>query len=832
MKVKKALCFLFALIMLLSFMPTVQKVYAEEILEVIPEVIPEEIPEETTKFDVSGSKTADPTELEGDDRETTVTLSLPSAEYKYVYDIVFVMDSSSSTTNNNVNFGNYCKELFDALIEKDATINVGVIKCRGRAFDTISLVTADDEVKMSGLVQYGPDTAQTIVDAINFKESDLKKLSSGTNMHGGLVMANEMLVADESVSNDMKYVFFLLDGKTYIWNNEANEPTTVYTQYQNSGGAHGEPTVGQVTGAYSKSAYKHKDQYYYDYTVTDGVVSDMTKCFYTPSYEVIYNSDNAELASTDTKYDFYCYYADNKGGVNGTKLATANGSSVTRTVTNGGQFTYNIHKNYYEFTPVNVEATENTPAINWKELNYLQGNPYEVIKDEEAGTYTYDLEKPNEDFYQVHPDSLQKALYLTGHLWTEMNEKYTTAALIYSGWGSGSGLELAKSFDTWIKGETISDYSAEITETEELKAAFDAIKEDILYMVSSGTVTDQITDDFTLKNEDNKDAFRMTRSGEALTVTYADGKWNFGTNVDGVYPYVVEYDADTKTITWTINVPIENANPVTLSYDLILREDAGSAFYDTNVSAVLDYVTTDGKEGSFTFEIPEVSYIRHIDIPVEKIWEDNDNEYDTRPESISVNLLVGEEVVDTAEIKDDGQGNWVYTFEDLPDSELVEKDGEKTIKQIEYEVEEPETVAGYKAPEIVVIEGEVEAGVIITNVQEDLVTITYILNGGQYNGDPSDIVEKYPKGVVISIHEAPVRDGYTFLYWKGSEYDPGDEYTVTEDHEFVAQWEEPAPQTGEENRLLLWILIMAIAYIDLFSVMFIEKKRRMNRSHE
>ena len=73
--------------------------------------------------------------------------------------------------------------------------------------------------------------------------------------------------------------------------------------------------------------------------------------------------------------------------------------------------------------------------------------------------------------------------------------------------------------------------------------------------------------------------------------------------------------------------------------------------------------------------------------------------------------------------------------------------------------------------------------------EPDMLTITYDLNGGIYDGDESDIVENYLYGTKIAIHEAPTREGYRFLYWKGSSYQPGDEYTVVEDHRFVAQWE-------------------------------------------
>ena len=66
--------------------------------------------------------------------------------------------------------------------------------------------------------------------------------------------------------------------------------------------------------------------------------------------------------------------------------------------------------------------------------------------------------------------------------------------------------------------------------------------------------------------------------------------------------------------------------------------------------------------------------------------------------------------------------------------------------------------------------------------------ITYALNGGTYNGSPADITETHNNGDIITIHEAPERDGYTFSYWKGSEYQPGESYTVDGDHTFTAVW--------------------------------------------
>ncbi|MBQ6623486.1 MAG: InlB B-repeat-containing protein [Mogibacterium sp.] len=117
----------------------------------------------------------------------------------------------------------------------------------------------------------------------------------------------------------------------------------------------------------------------------------------------------------------------------------------------------------------------------------------------------------------------------------------------------------------------------------------------------------------------------------------------------------------------------------------------------------------------------------------------------------------------------------------------------------------------------------------------DVYEITYDLNGGEYDGSTEDIVEYYKEGEVISIHEAPERKGYEFDYWKGSEYQPGDSYTVTEDHTFTAQWIKETTtttttttsggtKTGDGNNMTLYILIGGAAAA-IFSFLAFKKKK-------
>ena len=62
-------------------------------------------------------------------------------------------------------------------------------------------------------------------------------------------------------------------------------------------------------------------------------------------------------------------------------------------------------------------------------------------------------------------------------------------------------------------------------------------------------------------------------------------------------------------------------------------------------------------------------------------------------------------------------------------------------------------------------------------------------NGGKWT-DGGSAVREYEADLEtgFTIIDAPEREGYTFLCWKGSEYQPKDRYMVAEDHVFTAEW--------------------------------------------
>ncbi|MGX8773824.1 MAG: InlB B-repeat-containing protein [Bacillota bacterium] len=76
-------------------------------------------------------------------------------------------------------------------------------------------------------------------------------------------------------------------------------------------------------------------------------------------------------------------------------------------------------------------------------------------------------------------------------------------------------------------------------------------------------------------------------------------------------------------------------------------------------------------------------------------------------------------------------------------------------------------------------------------------TLTFDLDGGNYDGNTSAITIDCFVGDEITMPAAPTKDGFDFVEWQGSSYQPGDKYTVEGDHTFTAVWK--AASTGGDS---------------------------------
>ncbi len=135
-------------------------------------------------------------------------------------------------------------------------------------------------------------------------------------------------------------------------------------------------------------------------------------------------------------------------------------------------------------------------------------------------------------------------------------------------------------------------------------------------------------------------------------------------------------------------------------------------------------------------------------LSVEKFWDDNGNNDGKRPDSVTVGLYevdesgnAAGEPVQTITIQDDGQGNWVGQFENVP----MARDGQL----IDYTVKEITVPTGYTATVNEVRKDDQLSGFEITNTHTDEQAVLTITKKWK---DNDDAAQKRPESVSVAIN--------------------------------------------------------------------------------
>lgn len=119
-------------------------------------------------------------------------------------------------------------------------------------------------------------------------------------------------------------------------------------------------------------------------------------------------------------------------------------------------------------------------------------------------------------------------------------------------------------------------------------------------------------------------------------------------------------------------------------------------------------------------------------------------------------------------------------------------------------------------------------------------TITVDPNGGNWNGDTAIKTQQFKENEEFKLPVAPKKEGYTFLYWKGSQYQPGQVYVVKEDHAFIAEWKKNevtpekkpdqqntantknSPSTGDNTEVMVYT---GLSLLGLMSLLLVLRKK-------
>ncbi|MGJ0994176.1 Cna B-type domain-containing protein [Enterococcus casseliflavus] len=161
-----------------------------------------------------------------------------------------------------------------------------------------------------------------------------------------------------------------------------------------------------------------------------------------------------------------------------------------------------------------------------------------------------------------------------------------------------------------------------------------------------------------------------------------------------------------------------------------------------------------------------------------KTWNDYENKFNTRPESISVDLMQNGKEIDKQIVKADNQGDWTYRFDNLPKYDAEGKAYTYTIQE--------ENVLGYTSE---INDYDLVNTYRNTETTEVAGTKTWNDNDNKFNTRPESITvklmrndEKYAEKIV----KADKEDNWTYRFDNLPKYDAeGKAYTYTIQEENV-----------------------------------------------
>lgn len=336
--------------------------------------------------------------------------------------------------------------------------------------------------------------------------------------------------------------------------------------------------------------------------------------------------------------------------------------------------------------------------------------------------------------------------------------------------------------------------------------------------VKGGTITNthkvamvDVTMTKVWEDDDNRDGVRPESVDIQL---YANGE---------SYGDIVTVEANDKgvwTYTWDGLYANENGEPIVYTVKEVNVDENYTASYSEDTLTVTN-----------THESETVSKT------VTKIWDDDDNRDNIRPDSVTVKLMNGTKTVDTVVLNDANQ--WTYTWEDL----YANENGEP----ITYTVEEVNVAEGYEA--------DVD-GMTITNTHVPATTNIYVekvWKGDTEADRPERItVDVLADGKVVESMELTAADNWTGSLLDMPAYANGKAivYTVEEKaaEGYTAAYSTnanggfvitntlvtvpddpdptPAPQTGDSSNMVLYIVLAVMAMAGVCAMVFVYKKKR------
>ena len=165
-------------------------------------------------------------------------------------------------------------------------------------------------------------------------------------------------------------------------------------------------------------------------------------------------------------------------------------------------------------------------------------------------------------------------------------------------------------------------------------------------------------------------------SGTTIINKYQPGKtsisvikaWEDGNNQDGLRPTDIKVQLYADGTPEGEEITLNAGNQWSYTWSGLDEMKSGQKISYTVKEAgkVTGYDTVISGEAKTGYVITNSHTPELTNISGEKIWDDGDNQDGKRPESITVNLFANGEKIDSKAVKADAEGNWKYSFKNLP----------------------------------------------------------------------------------------------------------------------------------------------------------------------
>ncbi|QQK78096.1 Cna B-type domain-containing protein [Salicibibacter cibarius] len=403
-----------------------------------------------------------------------------------------------------------------------------------------------------------------------------------------------------------------------------------------------------------------------------------------------------------------------------------------------------------------VDSTEVTAEDDW--AYSFTGLPQ--YDDQEEITYTVEEEDVGVDGYTSEVD---------GH---DITNSYTPEVIDIGGekiWGDADNQDGIRPDSITVNlladGEPVD--STDVTEDDNWEYSFTDLPkyeagEEIEY-----TITENTVEHYTQDIEGYDITNHYTPEETAATVTK---NWDDANDQDGIRPESIDVQLTANGDVVGDPVELSEENDWNHTWDELPLNEAGEAIdysvvEETDVSEY-EAIVDDDDHGNII--LTNAHTPEEINISGEKIWEDGDNQDGIRPDSVTVNLLVDDETIDSIEVTEDD--NWEYSFTDLPKYEAGE--------EIDYRITE-DPVEGY--------ETAIEEFDVTNRYTPEVTEVT-----GEKTWDDADnqdgvrpesvTVNLLADGAVVDSTEVTEEDEWAYSFTDLPKYEAGEEivYTVTE----------------------------------------------------